>query len=47
MDYRHEWKHEINELDLLTLRLRVRAIMKRDPHAIDGKYRVLGCLLFS
>lgn len=40
MDYRHEWKHEINKSDLLTLRLRLRAIMKSDPHAIDGKYGI-------
>lgn len=40
MDYRHEWKHEINEMDLLTLRLRLRAIMQSDSHAIDGKYLV-------
>lgn len=38
MDYRHEWKHEINGADLLTLRLRLRTVMKSDPHAIDGKY---------
>lgn len=40
MDYRHEWKHEINCADLLTLRLRLRAIMQCDSHAIDGKYTI-------
>lgn len=40
MDYRHEWKHEINYADLLTLRLRLRAVMQSDPHAVDGKYTV-------
>lgn len=40
MDYRHEWKHEINEADLLTLRLRLRAVMRSDPHAIDGRYTI-------
>ena len=40
MDYRHEWKYEINHADLLTLRLRLRAIMENDPHAIDGRYVV-------
>lgn len=38
MDYRHEWKHEINRADLLVLRQRLRCVMKPDPHAIDGKY---------
>ena len=38
--YRHEWKHELNYLDLLTIRQRLRAIMEPDPHAIDGKYHI-------
>lgn len=38
MDYRHEWKHEINQADLLALRQRLRAIMSPDPHATGGKY---------
>ena len=36
--YRHEWKHELNRLDLLTLRQRLRALMEPDPHAEDGSY---------
>ncbi|MCM1105078.1 MAG: polyphosphate polymerase domain-containing protein [Clostridium sp.] len=40
MDYRHEWKHEINQADLLVLRQRLRAVMKPDPHAADGKYKI-------
>ncbi len=40
MDYRHEWKHEVSHADLLTLRLRLGAIMKSDPYAIDGRYRI-------
>ena len=40
MDYRHEWKHEITEADLLTLRMRLRAIMQCDPHAINGMYLI-------
>ena len=40
MDYRHEWKHEINQTDLLVLRQRLRAITVPDPHAIDGKYMI-------
>ena len=38
MDYRHEWKHELNYLDLLSIRARLRAVMEPDPHAISGKY---------
>ena len=38
MVYRHELKHEVNNADLLTLRLRLRSIMQCDSHAIDGKY---------
>ena len=38
--YRHEWKHVLNTTDLLILRQRLRAIMERDPHAIDGKYHI-------
>ncbi|MBD5546995.1 MAG: polyphosphate polymerase domain-containing protein [Lachnospiraceae bacterium] len=40
MDYRHEWKHEINQTDLLVLRQRLRAIAIPDPHAINGKYMI-------
>lgn len=40
MDYRHEWKHEINQADLLTLRQRLRAVASIDPHAVDGKYQI-------
>ncbi len=36
--YRHEWKHELNRLDLLSIRARLRAVMEPDPHAVDGKY---------
>ena len=36
--YRHEWKHELNYLDLLSIRARLRAVMEPDPHALDGKY---------
>lgn len=38
MDYRHEWKHEINYSDMLVLRQRLRAVMKTDEHAKDGTY---------
>lgn len=46
MDYRHEWKFEINKADLLTLRQRLRVIMQSDPHAIDGRY-VIRSLYFD
>ena len=38
MDFRHEWKHEINYADLLILRQRLKAVMKPDPHAVGGSY---------
>ena len=40
IQYRHEWKHEISYLDLLTIRQRLRAIAEPDPHAINGKYTI-------
>ncbi|MCF0114172.1 MAG: polyphosphate polymerase domain-containing protein [Erysipelotrichaceae bacterium] len=40
MKYRHEWKHEINYADLLTLRTRLSAVLKPDPHACNGKYYI-------
>lgn len=38
MDFRHEWKHEINYSDMLILRQRLRAVMKSDENAVNGKY---------
>ena len=40
MKYRHEWKHEINYADMLTLRTRLSVVMKRDEHAIGGVYQI-------
>ena len=40
MGYRHEWKHELNYLDLLSIRQRLRAVMEPDEHAVDGKYHI-------
>ena len=40
MNYRHEWKHEINYADRLVLLSRLGTVMKRDEHAIDGIYKV-------
>ena len=39
MHYRHEWKHEINCSDRLILISRLSAVMRPDPHAMDGKYQ--------
>lgn len=39
MRFRHEWKHEINYCDMLVLRSRLSAVMKKDEHSIDGLYR--------
>lgn len=38
--FRHEWKHELNMSDLFALRARLSAVMQRDPHCVDGKYRI-------
>ena len=38
MQYRHEYKHEISYSDMLVLRSRLGCVMKRDIHAINGKY---------
>lgn len=38
MDFRHEWKHEINLSDMVILRQRLKAVMKPDENAVDGKY---------
>lgn len=39
MQYRHEWKHEISYADLLTLRTRLGALMRRDGHT-GGVYTI-------
>ena len=38
MDFRHEWKHEINYSDMIILRQRLKSVMKSDENAVDGKY---------
>ena len=38
VQYRHEWKHEIAYVDLLSIRARLRAVAEPDPHAVDGRY---------
>ncbi len=40
MKYRHEWKHEISHIDMLILRQRLSAVMKRDGHATGGRYMI-------
>lgn len=40
MDFRHEWKHEISYMDMLSLRQRLRAVAQPDVHAADGRYRI-------
>lgn len=40
MQFRHEIKHEINLMDILVLRQRLSAVMKRDPHAVNGLYEI-------
>ena len=40
MQFRHEVKHEISNHDMLILRQRLRAVMKPDGHAINGKYEI-------
>ena len=40
MQFRHEVKHEISYHDMLILRQRLRAVMKPDPHAVNGHYEI-------
>lgn len=40
MKFRHEWKHEITASDVITLRARLRAITRPEPHGINGKYNI-------
>ncbi len=40
LNFRHEWKHEINYCDMLILRQRLDAVMKRDSHASGGRYLI-------
>ena len=40
MTYRHEWKHEINLADMITLRQRLQAVAQADVHAVNGAYEI-------
>ncbi|MCQ4725223.1 polyphosphate polymerase domain-containing protein [Anaerotignum faecicola] len=40
MDFRHEWKHEINICDMIAVRQRLRAVAKTDGNSVDGRYKI-------
>ena len=40
MNFRHEWKHQINALDMQMIRMRMRHVMQTDVHATDGHYLI-------
>lgn len=40
MHFRHEWKHEISYVDMLSLRSRLSAVMQQDSHAVNGRYKI-------
>lgn len=40
MQFRHEWKHEISYVDMLSLRNRLSIVMQQDSHAVNGKYKI-------
>lgn len=40
LQFRHEVKHEISNLDMLILRQRLSAVMMPDSHARDGRYEI-------
>lgn len=40
MQFRHEVKHIISNLDMLVLRQRLKAVMMPDSHAKDGQYEI-------
>lgn len=40
MQFRHEIKHEISNLDMLILRQRLGAVMKPDSHTVNGQYEI-------
>ena len=41
MDYRHEWKHQLNYGDFLALRHRLRSALPHDSHVgRDGSYQI-------
>lgn len=46
MEYRNEWKQEINFSDMVILRQRLNAVMQKDSNASDGRY-VIRSLYFD
>lgn len=40
MQFRHEWKHEISYINMLSIRSRLSAVMQQDPHAVNGRYKI-------
>ncbi len=40
MHFRHEWKHEINYLDMLMIKQTLGAVCLPDPNTKDGKYEI-------
>ena len=40
MRFRHEWKHEIFYVEMLSLRSRLSAVMQQDSHAVNGRYKI-------
>jgi len=40
MEFRHEWKIQLNYADYLTIRQRLRAVAAPDPHTPDGTYQI-------
>ena len=40
MNFRHEWKHQIDYAELLALRARLPAVMAYDSHARNGQYEI-------
>ena len=40
VNYRHEWKHEINKMQMMAIKSRISAVTEADPHTIDGKYLI-------
>ena len=40
MKFRHEWKHEIDYLDFLTIKQNMSAVASLDPHAVEGTYMI-------
>ena len=47
MKLRHECKHEINLSDMLVIRQRLSAVIKRDENGAEGKYFVLSLIHIS